>query len=286
MVKLKFVLCEGKAYFKDTPSNKNDDKSRLFKQNKNKKWTPPNNHHTINTYVEAVKKDIEQSKTVTPRKIRPNLSKDEKVALKDLSKPDDIIITKVDKGGAVVIMGIIDYIMKAKHQLNDSKNYKVLAKDPTTTNDNLINQTIDRFTKEQLINENTANILKNISPRTPQFYISSKIDKKGNPGCPVISSINCHTANISKYIDYHLQPIIKQIPSCVKDTTNFINKINTVKSIPKKQLPSNNGHENIIYKYTKCRGNFSCKERIQQLLKENCDYQSCHNILGINTYSE
>ena len=60
-----------KAYFRDTPNKKNDDESRLFKQNKNKKWTPPNKHHTINTYVEAVKKDIEQSKTVTRRKIDP-----------------------------------------------------------------------------------------------------------------------------------------------------------------------------------------------------------------------
>ena len=34
-----------KAYFKDTPNGKNDDENRLFKQNKNKKWTPPNNHH-------------------------------------------------------------------------------------------------------------------------------------------------------------------------------------------------------------------------------------------------
>ena len=78
----------------------------MFKQNKNKKWTPPNNHHTINTYVEAVKKDIEQSKTVPPKRIRSNSSKDGKVALKDLSKRDDIIITKADKGGAVVIMDI------------------------------------------------------------------------------------------------------------------------------------------------------------------------------------
>ena len=52
-----------KAYFKDTPNNINDDESRLFKQNKNEKWTPLNNHHTINTYVGAVKKDIKQSKT-------------------------------------------------------------------------------------------------------------------------------------------------------------------------------------------------------------------------------
>ena len=82
-------------------------------------------------------------------------------------------------------------------------------------------------------NENIANGLKNPSPRTPQFYISPKIHKEGNPGRPVVSSINCHTANISKYVDYHLQPIVKQIPSYVKDNNNFINKINEVKSVPK-----------------------------------------------------
>ena len=42
--------------------------------------------HTRNTYLEAVKKDIEQSKTVTERNIRSNLSKGEKIALKDLTK--------------------------------------------------------------------------------------------------------------------------------------------------------------------------------------------------------
>ena len=130
-------------------------------------------------------------------------------------------------------MGVNDYIREAKCQLNDSKNYKVLAKDPTTTNNDLVNQTVDRFTKEQLINENIANGMKNPSTRTSQFYISRKIHKKGNPGRPVVSSINCHTANISKYVDYHLQPIVKQIPSYVKDTNDFINKINAVKSVPK-----------------------------------------------------
>ena len=141
-----------KASLEDTSNNKNDDESRLFKQNKNKNWTPPNNHHTINTYIEAAKKSIKQNKTVTPRKIRPNLSKDEKVALKDLLKQDDIIITNADKGGTVVIMDVNDYIREAKQQLNGSKNYKVLVKDPTITNNDLVNQTIDRFTKEQLIN--------------------------------------------------------------------------------------------------------------------------------------
>ena len=31
----------------------------MFKANKNKGWTPDKNHHTTDTFVEAVKKDIE-----------------------------------------------------------------------------------------------------------------------------------------------------------------------------------------------------------------------------------
>ena len=114
----------------------------------NKKRTTPNNHHTINTYVDAVKKDIKQSKSVIPRKVRPNLNKYEKVTLKDLSKRDDVIIINMDKCAAVVIMGVNDFVREDKHQLNDSKNYKVLAKDPTTSNKDLVNQTIDRLKKK------------------------------------------------------------------------------------------------------------------------------------------
>ena len=69
------------------------------------------------------------------------------MALKDLSKRDDIIITNANKVGTVVTMVVNDYIREGKRQLNDLKNYKGLAKDPTTANNDLVNQTIDRFTK-------------------------------------------------------------------------------------------------------------------------------------------
>ena len=79
----------------------------------------------------------------------------------------------------------------------------------------------------------------------------------------MVSSINCHTA-ISKYVDQHLRPIVKQIPSYVKDTNDFINKINAVESVPKN----------------------SYVESIRQLLKENYKHQSYNNVLSINTYIE
>ena len=105
------------------------------------------------------------------------LSKDEKVARKDLLKRDDIIITNADKGIAVVTMDVNDHAREAKRQLNHSRNCKVLAIDPTTSNNELVSQTTHRFKKEQLINENIANGLKNQSPGTLQFYLQ-KFTKK------------------------------------------------------------------------------------------------------------
>ena len=90
----------------------------------------------------------------------------------------------------MVITDVNDYIRKAKRQLNDSKNYKILAKDPITTNDDLVNQTIDRFTKEQLINEIIANGLKNLSLRNPQLYKSPNIKK--TPQLPKSSQGSWH----------------------------------------------------------------------------------------------
>ena len=55
-----------------------------------------------------------------------------------------------------------------------------------------------------------------------------KLHKEGVSGRPVIRSVNCHTFKISEYVDYHLQPIVREIPSYVKDTSDFLRKINAV----------------------------------------------------------
>ena len=38
----------------------------------------------------------------------------------------------------------------------------------------------------------------------------------------------CHTLKIFEYVDYHLQPIVKEIPSYVESTTDFLRKINQI----------------------------------------------------------
>ena len=94
-----------------------------------------------------------------------------------------------------------------------------------------MNQAIDYFKGEKLITNKIADGLKTSNPRTPRFYIFPKIHKSENPGRSVVTSANFHTPNISKYIEYHLQPVVKQISSYVKDTNGFINKISDTGNI-------------------------------------------------------
>ena len=43
-----------------------------------------------------------------------NLTKNERTSMKELSEREDIVITKDDKGGAVVIVDVKDYIKEAE----------------------------------------------------------------------------------------------------------------------------------------------------------------------------
>ena len=90
---------------------------------------------------------------------KPNLSKGEQKAMEELAKRKDIIITNADKGGAVVIMDVEKYINEANRQLSDERNYKKLQEDTTLQHSNSVNDTIDRFKKENLISKKLADRL-------------------------------------------------------------------------------------------------------------------------------
>ena len=188
------------------------------------------------TYIEATQREPEKEQTKIKEKPYNNLTKNERTSMKELSEREDIIITKSDKDNAVVIVYIKDYIKEAERQLSNTENYRKLQEDPTATNMKLVNDAIERFKKQKLINEKVAEGLKRNYPKTPKFYLGPKIHKEGNPGSPVVSSVNCHTANISKYVDYHLQPIVRKYPHTSKTHKIFSKKLEKVKDIPQESL--------------------------------------------------
>ena len=95
----------------------------------------------------------------------------------------------------------------------------------------MVNDALDQFKNENLFSKKTAEGRKVIKPKTPKFNMTPKINKEHKPGRPVNNIINCHTSEILRFVDHHLQPLVKEIPSCKKNTINFVNKMNNFKDM-------------------------------------------------------
>ena len=137
------------------------------------------------TYIEATQRELKKELKKMKEKPYNNLTKSERTSMKELSERVGITITKAEKGGAVVIVDVKDYIKQAEQQINNTKNYRKLQEDPTATNMKFVKNTIERFKKQKLINEKVADGLKRNDPKTPKLYLRPKIHKEGNPDRPV-----------------------------------------------------------------------------------------------------
>ena len=139
--------------------------------------TPKENHHSIETFIEAVNKDAESVITGKPKNAKSNVYKGERGALNKLSERTDVLTTNTDKGGAVVMQETKDYIIEANRQLNVTFSYKKLPNDAIVTHNKLIYDTIDRFKEEQLIPKETAETLQSQDLAAPKFHSYQKYIK-------------------------------------------------------------------------------------------------------------
>ena len=204
-----------------------------FKSQSN--WEPATNHHTVQTFLEdfsrKVNNELDDDRT-KERAINTNtsnnLKKDELEALESIKTMDDIIVTKADKGGAVVVQDVEKYIAEAERQLGDESFYKKVNVNPTREHEALICNAIDNLKQQELLDPKMAEKLKPNNSKTPKLYLLPKIHKTNNPGRPVVSSVGCATEKISSFVDYNLQPLNRDLPSYVQDSTSFIKKIESL----------------------------------------------------------
>ena len=88
---------------------------------------PPNLEYI--TVIEAACTKLRQQVLSPPK---PNLTKAQNSALRELKRDRDHIVLTADKGVAMVIMDRQDYINKANQLLNQS-TYRSITKDPTSS---------------------------------------------------------------------------------------------------------------------------------------------------------
>ena len=88
---------------------------------KKNNWIPTKQHHSIETFIKATRNEIQQK----IEKIRPSkysiLTDQERKAMQEMQSRNDIVITKADKVGAVVILDEENYVKEAERQLKNKR---------------------------------------------------------------------------------------------------------------------------------------------------------------------
>ena len=209
-----------------------------FRQKK-RKWTPPKNREpALESYIQTVTENVKKS-TCHKRRIKDNLTREERATLKSLRcrvLAGEIVIKPADKGSATVVMSQEDYVTEAMRQLNREDHYLRLDKNPTTQFADEISKLLIDMKNRNSIDQETKDYLTPLHTRTARFYLLPKIHKPGNPGRPIVSSCGAPTERISHFVDHHLHPHVQTLPSFIKDTTDFLNKLQTLNNIPKDTL--------------------------------------------------
>ena len=129
-------------------------------------------------------------------------------------------IKAADKGGAVVVWRSDLYQKEALRQLSDTSFYAKIPKDLTSKNQSLVKDTIQNLIVNQELPDTATNLIIN-TPRTSCIYLP-KIHKPNNPGRPIVSACSCPTELISSYLDRIMTPIIKSLPSYIKDSAHAL----------------------------------------------------------------
>ena len=169
---------------------------------------PPNLEYI--TAIEAActklsQQDAEELRTNINRVLRsshppkPNLTKAQTSALRELKRDRDHIVLTADKGVAMVIMDREDYVNKANKLLNQN-TYKTLMMDPTNAIKNKLISILKRVKQQSGLDSNSYKSMYPTGCVPPKFYGLPKIHKPGTPLRPIVSSCGSATYGVAKQI--------------------------------------------------------------------------------------
>lgn len=182
----------------------------------------------IEAFYRVVFSDLQKMcEQATNKRSSHNLSRGERLALKNFTQNPDLIIKPADKGGGIVLQNKIDYTAEALRLLSDSNTYKKLSKDPLPNFKIEAEKLITTACQHRIIDPKEASFLKRDYYKTPYFYHLPKIHKDPShpPGRPIVASMDSVTSGFSQYVDVFLQPLAQSLPSYIRDSTHLLERL-------------------------------------------------------------
>ena len=171
-----------------------------------------------------------------------NLSPEEYDAFLNLSKNQDIVIQKADKGNTVVLLDRLSYIKQMEELLSDKsklKQVKNIFNQQHKVNKEIrhlldievtIKSCLDDLLNNNYLSKEDYKLLKPCGSKPGIMYGLSKVHKFNSdteevpPFRPILSAIGTATYNLAKFI----KPILKEYTSnefTVRDSFSFCNEI-------------------------------------------------------------
>lgn len=191
-------------------------------------FVPQTNNASIDTFCRLVEKEaLDLCMQNDVNTVYPNLLQSEKKALMELMNNETIVIRNADKGGAVIVQDKKAYVSEIERQLCDSDVYKCLSSDPTHKFCDEIKCVLKRAWREGEINEDEYKYMTPANPKRPVLYTLPKIHKdlQNPPGRPIVSGIGSVTEPMSQFVDSHIKDLVHSLPSYLRDTMDFLNKL-------------------------------------------------------------
>lgn len=171
-------------------------------------------------------------------KTKPNLNTSENQALQELRNNKNVVIKPADKGSSIVIMDREQYIFEAKRQLFNTTYYKKIGKPIFNETIPMVTKIIyDLYQKKYISAKQRNYLLGSTEPRMRRFYLLPKIHKEPSkwskpheipPGRPIVSDCSSETYHTAEYIDHYLYPLSIIHTSYIKDTYDFIEKVQQI----------------------------------------------------------
>ena len=190
---------------------------------------PPN----LEAMITSNEMDLNKRKKF-PR-LSNNLVPKERAAIRELRDNEQIVIKPADKGSAVVIQNREDYLAEGYKQLSDTNFYQKQITDLTHKHMSEVQGFVSELYNAGEIDISLCRYLSDKECKTARLYLLPKIHKGKlpPPGRPIVSANGCPTEKISQLVDHFLTPpTTTLIKSYVRDTTDFIRKLEKLGELP------------------------------------------------------
>jgi len=160
-----------------------------------------------------------------------SLNVEEHNALKTLPQDKTIVISKADKGNAVVIQDIESCRAKILEFLLQDGKFNKLSSDETIKRERNLQVYLRGLNKKNRNKKLSDLDYKRILPcgsKAGVMYGLPKIHKDGCPLRPIILAVGTYNYKLAKYLVEIISPLLEKDDHTIKDTFDFVNKVSNL----------------------------------------------------------